>query len=214
MRLWVFIIFSFILGFAAQPDSFAGDEKKEVEIVLAYLDSLHMRKLKRDERSWAEGDEIVVTNACGKFEARFNITLSHNDRTRPLTIKGSIGEWCRPPYALSTYYLFLVNQNEVLEEYELLYDSEGNGIIPMTNAELLELEEDYEFVRRPPIKALTHPVYTSEVFDLDFETRNWIRNNESNIKIIKDEYGKDITIYKNGIRLVDLFPENLDWDEY
>jgi len=218
MQLWIFITLFFSIALSSPIEARADDEAIKVDVVVANLDSLSMRILRENERSWIEKSdngevEIVITNACGKFKANFNIELSHNNRTRPLKTKGSVGEWCKPPFNLGDSYFFLLRKNEILEKFNLLIDDEGFGVIPMTETELIELETDYEFSRRPIIKPFIRPVYVHDALMIDEETREWIRDHEPNIQIIKDEDGNDAAAYKTGFYLTDLFVKQSDGDE-
>jgi len=119
------------------------DQELGIEPTLAIgsIESLTLRRLKENERMWGSGDEVVITNACGKASVTFNIEAATRNIGKQFSTTESIGEWCKPPFEFREDY-FLVLENGSIQSWEkVLYTEEDDPVLYIDQDYLDDLKE-------------------------------------------------------------------------
>ena len=177
---------------------------------LAVLTSIEMRRLQHDEIVRESGDQLVITNACGKAETGFRVLDATYKASSTITAKDTIGEWCKPPYDFERTrpYFLVVSDREVKANWPVLYTLSGKMAIDADPADLDYLSTELGL----PVDGLQvsdlsgDPIELENYIDPTGEEIRKAVEEDDTLAFAENPDGLTVLVLTRGVLLAPLFP--------
>lgn len=194
-----------------------GASAEQSGYALAVLTSIEMRRLHQDEIVQETGDQMIITNACGKAKTDFRVLDATYPASNTITAKETIGEWCKAPYDFERTlpYFMVVSGGEVKASWPVLYTFSGKMAIDADPADLDYLSSDLGLpVDQLQVSDLSDdPIELEEYIDPTGEDIKQAVEEDESLAFAEHPEGVTVLVLTKGVLLGTLFPNFVERDD-